>query len=273
MNPLVTVYIPTKNRKELLKRAVLSVLNQTYENIELIVVNDRSEDETEVFLQEICKSDKRVSFYSNDISRGACYSRNIAISKSKGEFITGLDDDDYFSRERIEFLVRSWSENYLFSATSSIPHDYNTHFVTKLQKKLSKRSELIDFTKILKSNVVGNQIFCKTSLLKEYMFDDNLVALQDWELWIRLLKNSSKPAIKYSRDLMFIDTNHGDTRITTLNNRFMACSFLENKHSINLDLAKSLWKLEYKKSISTSEMMLVISNGFFRLPIKWLFKS
>ena len=92
---LVTIYIPTKNRLKLLNRAIESVKKQTYKDIEIIVVDDGSTDGTTEYLaQEINSGTLKAIF--NKKSLGACAARNKAIEMATGDFITGLDDDDYF---------------------------------------------------------------------------------------------------------------------------------------------------------------------------------
>jgi glycosyltransferase involved in cell wall biosynthesis len=108
MSQLVTVYIPTYNRLQLLQRAVDSVLDQTYQNIELIIVDDNSNDGTKDYLTELAKKDHRVNFKINTLNLGASASRNKAIQAARGEFITGLDDDDYFMQRRIEEFLDVW---------------------------------------------------------------------------------------------------------------------------------------------------------------------
>src|SRR5690606_21493496 len=106
--PLVTVYIPTYNRLNLLRLAVVSVLNQDYENIELIVVDDGSSDGTVEFLSVLSAKESGVRYLVNEKNAGACVSRNRAIEIARGEFVTGLDDDDYFFPERIRLFVEAW---------------------------------------------------------------------------------------------------------------------------------------------------------------------
>lgn len=97
--PLVSVYIPTRNRSKLLHRAVHSVLEQSYDNFEVIIVDDGSTDETYTIAKELENQNKNIIVLRNEIARGACVSRNLAISHSKGEYITGLDDDDYSKKK------------------------------------------------------------------------------------------------------------------------------------------------------------------------------
>lgn len=89
--PLVTVYMPTYNRVDLLQRAVESVLSQDYKNIELIVVDDNSTDDTHKYLSKIVEEDSHFRYFINEKNSGACISRNKAIFSTNGEFITGLD--------------------------------------------------------------------------------------------------------------------------------------------------------------------------------------
>src|SRR5580700_7537460 len=96
MNQLVSVYIPTRNREAFLARAVRSVLQQTYTNIELIVVNDGSTDQTETLLDQVQQEDRRLVPVHIRESAGPSAARNIAIKMARGTFVTGLDDDDEF---------------------------------------------------------------------------------------------------------------------------------------------------------------------------------
>ena len=104
VNPLITVIVTTFNRKVLLKRAPDSVINQTYQNIEIILVDDCSSDRTEEFIKSYKENYNNIFYFRNDKNRGLSYSRNYALSKAKGEFITHLDDDkqslNYTSMEK-----------------------------------------------------------------------------------------------------------------------------------------------------------------------------
>ena len=101
--PLVSCVIPTYNRAEFVKRAIDSVLNQTYENIEVIVVDDGSQDNTREVVLSI--KDKRVRYIRLHRNFGVSFARNIGIENSTGDFIAFLDSDDYFLPEKIEKQV------------------------------------------------------------------------------------------------------------------------------------------------------------------------
>ena len=99
--PLISVVIPTYNRGKLLLRAVESVLNQTYDNIECIVVNDCSTDGSIAYLQQKVGNDPRLIIKSHTQNFHASAARNTGISVSKGEFLAFLDDDDLWYPEKL----------------------------------------------------------------------------------------------------------------------------------------------------------------------------
>lgn len=178
--PLVTIYMPTKNRATLMRRAALSVLNQTYTNIELIVVDDNSTDETATVLAELTE-DERVRVFTNS-GRGACSARNLAITNAKGEYITGLDDDDYFLPSRIAEFVSHKNTNAAFLCASSIWH------YGGFQKVIDAQPGYFTLAEQLSYNEASNQVFVLTERLRAISgFDENFVACQDYDTWTRLM--------------------------------------------------------------------------------------
>lgn len=243
-NPLVTIYIPTFNRVHLLKRAVESVLNQTYENLEIIVVDDGSTDATHEYLLSASEADKRLSFYIRDVNSGACRCRNIAIEAAKGEFITGLDDDDYFLPTRVANLVKSWyddrGEGCIALYTNILTlKDSNT-------KKESNKIEKCDYNDLLFGNRIGNQLFTKTKYLKEVGgFDKKLSAWQDLECWFSLLKHFNGYASLVPNSSYVVDESHPHERITTRKTSAVLESYdyICHKHSLK-DFERKVLKLQ-----------------------------
>lgn len=107
MNNLVSVIIPTHNRSQLVHRAVCSVLSQTYSNLECIVVDDASTDDTQQIIQEF--TDPRLIYIRHDVNKHASASRNTGIQNAKGEFIAFLDDDDAWLPDKLEKQVKCLS--------------------------------------------------------------------------------------------------------------------------------------------------------------------
>ena len=96
---MVSVIIPSYNREKTIKRAVESGLNQTYKDIEVIVVDDCSSDKTIEILTSI--KDKRFSYYKLDKNSGACVARNLGIEKVKGDYIFLHDSDDEWLPDKL----------------------------------------------------------------------------------------------------------------------------------------------------------------------------
>lgn len=109
MNDLVSVIMPSYNTAKYIKASIDSVLNQTYENLELIIVDDCSSDNTE----EIIKSytDKRIKFHKNDKNSGAAVSRNKALAMANGRWIAFLDSDDIWVKDKLEKQINFIKEN------------------------------------------------------------------------------------------------------------------------------------------------------------------
>ncbi|WP_227502271.1 glycosyltransferase family 2 protein [Raoultella planticola] len=138
-NPTVTIYISTCNRLEKLKRAIASVIAQTYEDWELIVCDDASSDGTLTFMSDLCRQDPRIKYLRNEINQGACATRNLGIFNASGKFITGLDDDDEFTSERISFFVKKWDDKYSFLCCNFLDKYVDGHEVVHYKKNIRRK--------------------------------------------------------------------------------------------------------------------------------------
>lgn len=186
---LISVYMPTRNRVGILQNAVESVLGQSHENVELIVVDDASTDGTEDYLRSRAKRDPRLIYSRNATPLGAPASRNIAIRKALGAFVTGLDDDDQFLPRRLESFLSYWN---LLNAAGIRPAclyaqdvwlKNGAHFRTTRKQSSVSAGELFEY------NYIGNQVFApRAYFLEAGLFDEQLPAWQDLEFLIRLLQ-------------------------------------------------------------------------------------
>ncbi len=187
----VTVYLPTRNRSTLVGRAIESVLAQSYECIELIVVDDCSEDDTgDVVRRCVARNDtaKRIEYVRLDAPSGPSVARNEAIRQASGPLITGLDDDDYFLPDRIARLVAAFDPgacSFVFDGylrETAMPGGRLSRTAIPLSRPASLRD-------LLKRNIVGNQVLTLTNRLRDLGgFDPILPAWEDYDLWIRLVK-------------------------------------------------------------------------------------
>ncbi len=104
MNKKISVIVPAYNAQETIERCVLSIKNQSYSNIEIIVVNDGSSDETEKIVQRIADKDSKVRLITIP-NGGVSHARNVGIDNATGYFITFVDSDDYVDSEMYEYLI------------------------------------------------------------------------------------------------------------------------------------------------------------------------
>ena len=129
--PLVTVIMPAWNAEATVRTAARSVLNQTWQNLELLIVDDCSSDGTWNVLQEIAASDDRVRIFRNAANVGPYVSKNIALRESRGAWITGHDADDWAHPQRIErHLAAALQTSARASLTYMIRVQTNGHFDT-----------------------------------------------------------------------------------------------------------------------------------------------
>ena len=118
MNELVSIVMPNYNSERFLPQTIESVLNQTYTNWELLIVDDCSTDGSVALIKGYAEKDERVKLFQNEINRGAAYARNFALQKAKGKWIAFLDSDDLWMREKLEKQISFMEENgYDFTYT------------------------------------------------------------------------------------------------------------------------------------------------------------
>jgi glycosyltransferase involved in cell wall biosynthesis len=244
--PLVTVYMPTHNRANLVSRAIDSVLSQSYKNIELIVVDDGSTDSTYESLKGYILSGQIV-YLKNNEPKGAPYSRNMAIKHASGVLITGLDDDDYFKENRILELVRAWGEREekcvgLYTDCRVVNEDFTIAEKTNYPKKTTLESLYL-------RNSIGNQIFTsKKILIKSGGFDINLTCLQDLDAWINILfNNESCYLTKVNSGSYVLDKSHEHERISTgkIEKYIKSATYISKKYKLSFISSSRLMMQAY----------------------------
>lgn len=213
MSDLVTIYIPTKNRLPLLRRAVQSVLGQTARNLEIIVVSDGATDGTCEYVQSLAGGPIPVRLIHNEQSRGACAARNQALEIANGRFVTGLDDDDFFMPHRIERFLTKWAE--LEAAGTRFSCLFDCYIVDEGPRLYVHNNDpVVDAATITAANRIGNQVFTlRSTLLAAGGFDPAMPAWQDWETWVRLVKHAG-PAYNIHAKTYFMDMTHEFARIS-----------------------------------------------------------
>ena len=124
MNELVSIIMPSFNTGKFIKETIDSVINQTYRNWELIIIDDCSTDNTNEVVKKI--NDSRIIYLKNEVNSGAAVSRNKALREAKGRWIAFLDSDDLWKNDKLEKQINFMKKNnYYFSYTDYIEIDEN----------------------------------------------------------------------------------------------------------------------------------------------------
>src|SRR4051794_9876299 len=163
----VSIYIPTRNRRLLVERALQSVIQQTHNDLEIIVVNDASTDDTLFYLDSLRAIEPRLTIIHSDKPKGAPAARNRAIKIAGGQFITGLDDDDEFTPTRIASLLNYW--NGLGNDAGHVSGLFTQSMMNdgKSSSPSIDRKNEVQYEDLFYHNFIGNQIFCPTQYLRE----------------------------------------------------------------------------------------------------------
>lgn len=186
-SPLVSVVISTYNRKALLKRAIKSVLAQTMQDFELIVVDDCSTEDTEMLVKSF--GDPRIRFYTTAKNSGHdAHPKNIGIKQARGEYICLLDDDDTYRPDALMILTR-----YIKEADCEVV--YGDYVIDDGKGKM-KPGWSIDFSArtLTQMNFISMPVVImkREALVAIGGFDEEVPKFKDWNTWLRLHKNGAR---------------------------------------------------------------------------------
>lgn len=248
---MVSVVIPTHNRVDLLPRAIESVLKQTYNDIEIIVVSDGSTDGTDAFMQKY-EGNERVKYINYTPARGGNYARNKGIEVSKGEYIAFLDDDDEWLPTKIEKQIA------LMEADEGVGLVYtgiNCIYVNEGISYLSVPTNRGNLSKtILFENCVGStsSVMLRRSHCRACRFDENLQARQDFDLWIEVLQGCKADVV--AEPMVNYYNYRNQTQVSSSTAKYIkATEYINNKYT---SLFEKLTPQEYKLKQVNDIMLL-----------------
>jgi len=192
---IISVIIPTYNRENLIIKSVKSILNQSYKNIEIILIDDCSNDNTKSKIKKL--GDKRIKYIKLKKKSGANYARNIGIKKSKGKYIAFQDSDDIFHydklQKQLENLIKYKSDLDFCKIYVHINNTLNYIIPSNNTVNEILKGNIYD-TLLTEGNFISTQsILVKKIYIKKYLFDIKFPRLQDFDFILRIL-----PKIKVS---------------------------------------------------------------------------
>ena len=184
---LVSVIMPYFEKKKFVKEAIESVLAQSYQNFEIILIYDDNLDQDYEFIISLKKLDKRIKVLRNNQKLGAGMSRNKGIENSNGDYIAFLDSDDLWEKDKLTSQLEYMKKNnYDISFTSY-------KIINESGEIIGKRSakNLITFEDLIKSCDVGlSTVVLKKNLINKDCNFPNLKTKEDFVLWLKITKNN-----------------------------------------------------------------------------------
>jgi glycosyltransferase involved in cell wall biosynthesis len=188
-NQTISIIIPTFNRENLIIRSIASALNQTYTNIEVMIIDDGSIDDTQNKVKLI--QDDRIRYIKFRKHKGGNYARNVGITKAKGRYISFLDSDDVFYSYKLEKQM-----NNMISKKSDLDFcKIEVYKAGKFKRFVPNQDIEQKFTKfgffeeLCNGNFISTQsILIKKKIIKQFMFNVKMPRLQDFELLLRMIK-------------------------------------------------------------------------------------
>jgi teichuronic acid biosynthesis glycosyltransferase TuaG len=182
---LVSIIIPYYKKELYLEQSIRSILNQTYQNFEIILIND--DPENKIFISKFSKLDHRIKLVHNENNLGAGLSRNKGLEIANGEYIAFCDSDDLWKNNKIEFQIEFMKRlNFTFSFTGYDIIDENNNFI-----KSRKAPSYVDFQKLRSSCDIG----LSTVMIRKDVFENvkyrfaNLRTKEDYVLWLKLAED------------------------------------------------------------------------------------
>lgn len=214
---MVSVIIPTYKRANYIERAINSILIQTYNDYEIIIVDDNDPDTVDrkalekIMEKDIYRNNPKIRYIQHERNKNGSAARNTGIIASKGDYITFLDDDDFFLKDRLEILVNALNDNLEYNAVySSLVICKNNNII--VYKEANKSGNLQKDVLMLNSffRTGSNMFFRKKALLEINGFDESFKRHQDLEVFVRYFRNNKILAVN---ELLVVKDN--DSRINS----------------------------------------------------------
>lgn len=198
--PTVSIVTPVYNSEKLISETIQSVLNQTYEDFEMILIDDCSTDDSKMVIKNYCNKDKRIKYYKLDENSGPAVARNKGIELAIGRYICFLDSDDLWTDTKLEeqlAFMKKKDIGFSFTSYSLINEEGND------LNKIVKVPKEIDYEGLLKNTIIG----CLTVIIDREKTGDFRMPLvragQDTATWLSILRKGyiayglEKPLGKY----------------------------------------------------------------------------
>jgi glycosyltransferase involved in cell wall biosynthesis len=238
----VSVIIPTYNRGNLIINSIKSVLNQTFRNLEVIVVDDGSTDNTEDEVNKI--TDKRIKYIKLSSNRGGSNARNVGIKNATGQFISFQDSDDIFYPNKIEKQIKNIiNKNSIFDfcKINVIYNSTYSYLIPNARQENSIIKGEIFNELISRGNFISTQsMIIRTKYMKNHLFDIEMPRLQDYDVILGMIP---KVKISYTNEVL-VDLHIQNNSVTHSPSKLKKAIYilLNKKYDFNKSQKESFLK-------------------------------
>jgi teichuronic acid biosynthesis glycosyltransferase TuaG len=258
-NFLFSIIIPTYNRENQISATIESVLNQTFDKFEILVIDNHSTDLTKD--KVLSFKDKRIKFHQNEKNLERCYSRNKGVELAKGEYILFLDSDDYFEKNHLQnwfdCIINNQSRDFFICKKKN---SINNSLLNE-NVPFDNKNNTIHF--FIKNPIVPGQVCIKKKLLELKKFNARYLIFEDTALWIQISTISKPMFVDFDS---FIYCIHDDNSVNWKNKNFGL---------IRLNSIKNFFKDNkyVLKKIKSSDYYKLISSTYFTVSKHYIYKN
>ncbi|MCS3638173.1 glycosyltransferase family 2 protein [Salinibacter ruber] len=274
MTKLVSVIIPTYNREKTIRHAIESVYAQSYPNIEIIVVDDGSEDNTGQVVSDMTR--ENLVYCRHDINRGAPAARNTGLEQSSGDYIAFLDSDDEWTRDKISKQVSLLKDSRPKVGMCYTGVVFNENGQEVYSCPTQKDS---DISNLVYRNMIGgySSVMVKPNVLETVgNFDERLKGRQDLDMWLRISKQYE---IQFVKEPLTIINKRKDISRISNNLITKAISFIQfykkHKDEIEKNRKTGRYMMRLGRFIQLKTEKKNMSRLFYKKAIRedpWLIK-
>lgn len=248
INPLISVIIPTYNRGKIISRTIQSVINQDYPYWQLIIIDDGSNDETELKIKKFL-TDSRIE-YDKKNNAGASAARNCGLKRAKGEYVTFLDSDDEYYPDRLSSMIRAINRYQTEIAVANRLVSYEQTRKNISEKKENNQVKLCRREDLIKNRRVYINILLKSEIAKQTEFDPSLPSSNDYDFVLRA--TSGKKIVYLDKIVYLVHKNSKENRLSA------------NYTSKILGLKKIIEKIEKGSYNLTKEEEILLKRNNLR---------
>jgi glycosyltransferase involved in cell wall biosynthesis len=256
--PFFSIVISTKNRANLITTPIDSILNQTFVDFELIIVDNASEDNTEEVVNAY--QDPRITFLKNDIDRERCFARNRGIKAAQGAYVCFLDSDDAYLENHLQIIYDEILKNKIIGLYFT--NAYETfNFSDKKERICPDLDQYNLFHYILTYTFNPARVAVHRSVLFDYQYDEKIPGLEDLDLWLRI---ASKHPVFQIKERTILYNIHDESYSMDSNQRFKR----------ELKMFRYVFnKSELKNKLPSKSKNRLLSMCYYKLSISYSSKT